>query len=333
ASTTVAAAGAAAAAGASIVGVPRRPLRIVSLLPAATEMAFALGLADELVGVSHECDFPPAARLRPVVVQPAISLERLSQREIDAAVSQRLASGQSLYEIDEERLRRLQPDLVLTQDLCQVCAPSGNELAAALTALTPQPRILAMTPHTLEDVFDNLRQLGAATGRTAEAAELLARLRERLLIIRARLATNLPPPVRVLFLEWADPPYCGGHWVPEMIELAGGTDALARAGRDSVRLSWEEVQRWDPELLLLSPCGYRLEQALAQLPLLTAMPGWSKLAAVRHGQVFCVDAAAYFARPGPRVVDGAELLAHIIHPELFEWGGQPDAYRRAELGS
>lgn len=241
----------AATAGTATWRGRRGPLRIVSLLPAATEMAFALGLGDDVVGVCHECDVPSAARSRPVIVRPALSLERMSQREVDTAVSERLASGRSLYEINAELLRQLRPDLILTQNLCQVCAPSGDELGAALASLTPVPRILAMTPHTLADIFENLQQLGTVTGRTGEAEGLVASLRERLLTIEARLAGSRR--VRVLFLEWADPLYCSAHCVPEMIQLAGGSDALARPGRDSVPVSWEEVQRWDPELLIVAP--------------------------------------------------------------------------------
>lgn len=302
-------------------------LRIVSLLPAATEMAFALGLAEAVVGVSHECNFPAPARNRPTVVRPALALEHLSQREIDVAVSQRLATGRSLYEIDERLLQQLQPTLILTQDLCQVCAPSGRELAAALGSLRPQPSTLAMSPHGLEDIFGNLRDLGRATDRLLIAERLIDGYRKRL----ARLQAAVPrrsERKRVFFMEWADPVYCSGHWVPEMIALAGGVDTLARAGSDSVRVEWKQVLESAPELLILSPCGCDLEQAHAQLPLLMGLPGWSTLPAVQQGQVFCVDANAYFARPGPRVIEGTELLAHLIHPELFGWSGPSDAYRR-----
>jgi iron complex transport system substrate-binding protein len=312
---------------ASSVVLNRGQLRIVSLLPAATEMLFALGLGNAVVGVSHECDVPSTAQPRPAVSKPALALKHLSQREIDEAVSQRLASGKSLYEIDEQLLQDLRPDLILTQDLCQVCAPSGSELSAALASLNPRPRVLSMTPHTLADIFGNMRELGAMTSRMVEAEQLMADWRRRLARIKAAAPSDAPRP-RVFFMEWADPIYCSGHWVPEMIELVGGMDRLGRVGCDSVRLAWEQIQRWDPELLILGPCGCNLEQSLAQLSLLSALPGWSNLEAVRRGQVFCVNANAYFARPGPRVVDGTELLAHLIRPDLFEWNGPADAYRR-----
>ena len=299
---------------------------IVSLLPSATEMAFALGLGDNVVGVSHECDFPPAAKSRRSVVRAALALQGMTQRQIDAAVSQRVREGNSLYEIDEALLQQMRPDLILTQNLCQVCAPSGKQLVDALRSLSPRPDVLAMTPRTLGDILENMRELGRATGREAVAQELIESYRERLARIRTTLPRNLPHK-RVFFMEWADPIYSGGHWVPEMVELAGGIDALARSGQNSVRVAWEDVLRWAPELLVVAPCGCDVSGALEQLPTLTALPGWSSLPAARHGQVICVDANSFFARPGPRVIEGVELLAHLINPVLFGWPGPKDAYR------
>jgi iron complex transport system substrate-binding protein len=301
--------------------------RIVSFLPAATEMAFALGLGDSIVGVSHECDFPPEARNKPVVVRPAIALDKMSLREIDAAVSQRLRDGESLYQVDENLLRQLQPTLILTQNLCQVCAPSGNELSVALKLLHPKPEIVWMTPRSLEEIQQNLRALGHAAGRVSEAEALVASMRARLEKI-AGLTCNLACPPRVFFMEWADPVYCAGHWVQEMVELAGGIDALARKGADSVRIPWQDVLDWSPEIIIFSPCGFHLSQAVQQISPLKSQPGWSELPAVRNGKVHVVDADSYFARPGPRVIDGVQLLAHLIHPDLFQWTGSPDACQK-----
>jgi iron complex transport system substrate-binding protein len=316
---------------AAAVAVASGP-RIVSLLPSATEMAFALGLGETVVGVSHECDFPPAARSRPSVVHPALALQGMTQRQIDAAVSQRVREGNSLYEIDEALLQQMRPDLILTQDLCQVCAPSGMQLADTLRSLSPRPNVLAMTPHTVGDILENMRELGRATGREAVAQQLIESYRERLARIRATVPRNLPLK-RVFFMEWADPIYSGGHWVPEMVELAGGIDPLARAGQNSARVAWEDVLRWAPELLVVAPCGCDISQALEQLPTLTALPDWSTLPAVQRGQVICVDANSFFARPGPRVVEGVELLAHLINPALFGWTGPKDAYRPFHSGA
>lgn len=301
-------------------------LRIVSFLPAATEMVFALGLGDSLVGVSHECDFPAAAKIKPVVVKPAMALEKMTLREIDVAVAERIRSGGSLYQVDENLLRELRPDLILTQNLCQVCATSGNDLTSALKLLPHQPDILWMTPHSLAEIFENIRELGRATGRSDTAAAFITGHRERLEKIAAR-TRNIPHHPRVFCMEWADPVYCAGHWVPEMVELAGGIDRLARKGTDSVRISWEDVLKWSPEILIFSPCGFNLEKALEQVSHLESQPGWAELPAVRNGRVYAVDANSYFARPGPRVVDGTELLAHLIHPELFDWNGPEDAFR------
>ena len=302
-------------------------MRIISFLPAGTEMACALGLGDNLVGISHECDYPPEVRAKPVVVRPALPLEELSQREIDEQVTRRLRDGLSLYEVDEQQLRELEPDLIITQDLCQVCAPSGNEITEAIKSLRKIPRVLHLTPRSLAGIIDNVLEVGRATDRVETAEAFVAAMRARLNEIAAiaKRAARLP---RVFCLEWIDPVYCSGHWVPEMVELAGGVDSLARKGTDSVRIPWEEVQRWAPEVLFLMPCGYALGKVLELAPQIFAYPGWAELPAVRRGQVFAVDANSYFARPGPRVVEGTELLAHLIHPELFPWNGSENAFAR-----
>lgn len=300
---------------------------IVSFLPAATEMVFALGLGDQLTGVSHECDFPAAARNKAVVVRPALPLEKMTLREIDAAVAERIGSGQSLYQVDERLLRELKPNLILTQNLCQVCAPSGNELTVALKLLELKPEIVWMTPHSLDDIFENLRDLGSATERSNEAEEFVTAARARLRRV-AGITNNLPRRPRVFCLEWIDPYYCCGHWVPEMVELAGGQDGLGRKGADSVRTAWKDIASWAPEILVVSPCGFDLEKAIEQTRLLLRQPGWNDLPAVRNNQVFAVNANAYFARPGPRVVDGVELLAHLFHPDLFSWNGPANAFHR-----
>jgi iron complex transport system substrate-binding protein len=302
--------------------------RIVSFLPAATEMIYALGAADRLVGVSHECDFPPAARNKPIVVRPALPLEKMGLRQIDEAVSERLRNGESLYQIDEKLLAALQPDCIVTQNLCQVCAPSGNELSAAIRALRPVPEVLYLTPRSLNEVLQNLQDVGRMIGCEDEARRMVGEARERLRKISERARKNKP--VRVFFMEWADPIYCGGHWVPEMIEIAGGVDELARKGKDSVRTAWEEVVKSQPEVLILSPCGFNAEGARAQVSFLHGLPDWKALPAVRANRVYAVDANAYFARPGPRVVGGTQLLAHLFHPELFEWSGPTSAFHHIE---
>jgi len=305
-------------------------MQIVSLLPAATEMLCALGLRESLVARSHECDYPESVRELPAVVTPSIPIDGLTPAEIDVAVTERLRTHGSLYEIDEELLETLQPDLIATQDLCQVCAPSGNELVAAVRTLTKRPEIVYLSPHTLDDIEANLREVGRVTGTAARAEELIAAGRARRDAIASATRSIVVRP-RIFCMEWVDPIYCSGHWVPEMVELAGGVDALGKKGSDSVRVSWEDVVAWAPEVLIVMPCGYGLDRAMSQVPQLFGKRGWLDLPAVRDGRVYAVDANAFFARPGPRVIDGIELLAHLFHPEHFAWTGAADAFACVEM--
>jgi iron complex transport system substrate-binding protein len=301
--------------------------RIISFLPSATEMACALGLGDQLVGISHECDYPPEITGKPIVVRGVLPIESMGQREIDAAVTERLRRGLSLYETDEDLIRAIAPDLILTQDLCQVCAPSGYEVSQLLQTLPNKPQVLFLTPKSIEQIFDNLLELGAATDRLRRAEELIASGRERLEKIAAA-TRKIGDRLRVFCMEWLDPVYCSGHWVPEMVQIAGGRDELGRAGTDSIRIPWKDVLRWAPEALVIMPCGFGIEKAATQAQQLFAYLGWSDLPAAKRNRVYAVDANSYFARPGPRVVEGTELLAHLLHPDLFEWRGPREAFRR-----
>lgn len=290
-------------------------------------MVYALGLEDQLAGVSHECDFPAGARTKPAVVRPAMELAALGPREIDAAVVAQLHSGASMYAVDESLLRALEPDLILTQDLCQVCAPSGNEITRLLSSLPTKPEVAYFTPKTLADVWSDLRMLGDATGTRDRAEAVIANGEQRLDAIRTRTSKIAHRP-RVFFAEWVDPIYCAGHWVPEMIELAGGHDPLARAGGDSVRVDWSAVVASEPEVVIVAPCGYSIDAAAEQMRFLESHNGWSSLPAVRDARVFVVDANSFFARPGPRLIDGTEVLAHILHTPDTTWGGADGAFRR-----
>ncbi len=302
--------------------------RIVSFLPAATEMACALGLGDQILGVSHECDFPHAMRGKPIVVRNALELAQLQPSEIDRVVSATIHEGNSLYAVDEPLLRALSPDIILTQDLCQVCAPSGNDVTRVIGSLRPSPDVLYFTPRTLADVDADLQMLGDATGKRPEADALIASNGARLEAIAARLRHVAHRP-RVFFAEWIDPIFCAGHWVPEMIERAGGRDPLGRHGSESVRVAWDDVVASAPEVIIIAPCGYSLAGALEQVALLAAKPEWQTLPAVKSGRVYAVDANSYFARPAPRLVDGVELLAHLFHPNNVAWHGAADAWRPA----
>ena len=313
-------------------------LRIVSFLPSATEMVCALGLSENLVGITHECDYPDAVRSKPVVVRNVLPIETMSQPEIDRAVAERLHAGQSLYQIDEHLLASLAPDLILTQNLCQVCAPSGNEVSQVLKALPRKPEILWLTPQSIEEVFQNLRDLGAATEQTEKAEAIINQGQARLEKLSAETAKLNRP--RVFCMEWLDPVYACGHWVPQMVRAAGGIDEIGREGEESVRVTWEELAKWAPEILVIMPCGFNLQQTTKQIwqhfgPY-SSFAGESSatffsLPAVRDARVYAVDANSYFARPGPRVVDGSELLAHLFHPEDFAWTGPADAFQKVDV--
>jgi iron complex transport system substrate-binding protein len=302
-------------------------MRIVSLLPSSTEIVYALGLGDQLVGVTHECDYPPDAKSKPVVVRSSFKKSDLNPQQIDEEVSRTLKSGQSLYVVDEEKLRELSPDLILTQDLCQVCAPSGQEIGRVVKFLPDSPAIVWLSPNCLSDIFENIQQVGEAAGRLAEAKRIIESLKVRVRKVTDRTSSIIKKP-RVFCMEWLYPPYQAGHWMPELVELAGGEEGLGQKGKDSRRISWDEVRRYAPEVLILCPCGYHLEGTIDQVHLLTHYPDWNQIPAVKEGRVYAVDANSYFARPGPRIVDGLELLAAIIHPEKFTWSGEVQAYQR-----
>lgn len=291
-------------------------MRIVSLLPGATELVCALGLEDHLVGVSHECDFPPEV----VAGLPRLTRSTLPEgltdpAAIDAAVREKARRGEPLYLIDEDRLAALEPDLVLTQALCEVCAVPLGQAARASTRLRRPPRVIGVNTYRLEDLFTSLRQIAEAAGVPERAERRIEEWRRRLARVEAAVA-GAPRP-RVLLLEWLDPPFCCGHWVPEMVEIAGGTEVLGRAGEPSRRIRWEEVLEAEPEVIGLIPCGYRLQEVIAARPLLERLPFWGWIPAVQRGQVYALEASAYFSRPGPRTIDGIELLAAVLHPQRF----------------
>lgn len=296
--------------------------RIVSVLPAGTEIAFALGAGDEVVGRSHECDYPPQVRSLPVVSRPALSLEGLSQEEIDRAVAERLRSGGSLYEVDEVLLRELSADVVLTQDLCQVCAPSGTELTRALRDLPTAPQVLWLTPQNIGQIEENIRAVGDATGRADAARAVIARNHERIAAVERAVAGEVPR--RVVFLEWTEPLFCAGHWVPEMITIAGGVDPFGRPSADSQRMEWEAVVAARPEFILVAPCGYDLEAAFEMA---------TRLPRIAGTRIVALDANAYFARPGPRVAEGIELLASVLHPRHAPWRHSHVAAREVPSGA
>ena len=282
-------------------------VRIVSLVPSATEMLFALGLGDEVTAVTHECDHPPEALDLPKVTRDLIG-PGLDPAEIDRAVRELTQEGKAIYELDEDRLRSLQPDLIVTQALCAVCAVSYDDVKKVAERIEPEPSVLSLDPHTLGEVLGDVRTLAAATGSKDAGVDLIEASARR--IDAVRLAVRAQEPVRVAAIEWLDPVFVAGHWTPQLIEYAGGVDVLGLPGEHSEVRSWEEVAAARPEVVVVMPCGYDAERALEE-----AYDFADELAAVGAERVVAVDAAAYFSRPGPRLVDGLELLAHILHPD------------------
>jgi iron complex transport system substrate-binding protein len=291
-------------------------MRIVSLLPSATEIVCALGLTDALVGVTHECDYPPDVIGKPVLTASRIHGLRLTSAEIDHAVSTRLGGHQSLYTLDEALLRELQPDLVLTQELCDVCAVSYTEVQQAARFLDAAARVVSLEATTLEAVLDNIALVGQLTEREHESAELVTSLRARLVAVQARLSRLSRRP-RVWVCEWLEPPYAAGHWVPAQVGWAGGHEVFARLGLPSLKIRPEEVVRAVPDVIVLAPCGFHVESVALEAARTPSLQGWHDVPAVRAGAVWAVDASSYYSRPGPRLVDGVEHMARILHPEIF----------------
>ncbi len=289
-------------------------MRVVSLLPSATEILFALGFDREVVGVSHECDFPPQARGKRVVIQSRIPHDA-SPSEIDRLVREYVSRGESLYAVDAQALEELAPDLIITQDLCHVCAASPDDLGAALARFAERPEVLCLNPQDLGDVWRDILWVGEQTRRGRAAEALLEQIGERLALLEESVAQTSERP-RAAFLEWLQPFYVGGHWVPEMIELAGGHDVLGRPHTASFRVTLEEIVDVAPDIILISPCGYGAQQARSEYLSMSHTDEWNAMPAVRSGRVYALEANSYFSRPGPRLVTGMEALAGVFHPGI-----------------
>jgi iron complex transport system substrate-binding protein len=284
-------------------------VRIVSLIPSATETLFALGLGSDVIAVTHECDYPPAARELPKITRDVLE-PGLSPREIDAAVKERTLAGASIYELDHELLHDLRPDLIVTQELCSVCAVSYDDVRAIAEEIETHPRVVSLDPRTVGEVLGDVRTLAQLTDRKDAAVDLVRDASAR--IDRVRVGVRGLRRPRVAALEWLDPPFAAGHWTPQLIEYAGGEDVLGFAGEKSEETSWAAVAAAQPDVVIVMPCGYDAEIAHRE-----AEMHRDELVGVGAGEVVAVDASAYFSRPGPRIIDGLELLAHILHPEKF----------------
>jgi len=286
-------------------------MQICSFLPSATEILFALGLENSVVGVTFECDFPPEAAKKNIVVNTNLAHD-LTSAEIDRDVSEACSHGEDLYRIDIGKLEAIKPDLIVTQELCDVCAISTSYVAKAVHQLSSKPQVLSLTPHTLEDVLKDVLRVGEATDRNAEARELVSLLRERIAKVRQMAKPQRPT---VVCLEWLSPPFNGGHWIPEVIDIAGGVDPLGKLGKDSYRMEWDQVLRVDPDVVLVMPCGHNLERSVAEYHATQFPEGWKQVKAVRNGRVYAVNASAYFSRPGPRLVTGLEIMQSLLQED------------------
>ncbi|MGH2765075.1 MAG: cobalamin-binding protein [Actinomycetota bacterium] len=291
-------------------------MKIVSLLPSATELVYALGLGNELSGVTFECDHPPEARTKPVVSDTALPTDRpLSSGDIDGLVTGHMERKEPLYVLDKQLIATIQPDLILTQDLCRVCAVPSGQIEDALEELGCRSEVISMDPTGLDQVLESFLEVGRATGTEARAAELVGSLRERIEAVKARAARL--PEIRTFAMEWLDPPFVGGHWIPDMIRLAAGVPLLIEAKQRSRKVTWREIANASPEVVMFMPCGYYLAEAEHEAARIYEVPEFRETTAHAGGTVFATDASSYFSRPGPRLVDGLEALAWAIHPEAF----------------
>ena len=290
--------------------------RIVSLVPAATEIAAALGLMDDIVGVSHECDFPSETNTRPRVTKCPVHNAGLASKEIDKWLRRSLRENGTIYTIDEPLLRELRPDVILTQKLCDGCAVGYGTVARVAETLPGPPRVVNLEPSSLSDIFDDIRRIARACDVAKRAKDLVRKLSARVEVVRERAAQIAHRP-RCFLMEWVDPPFCSGHWGPELVEIAGGHDPLGRKHRPSAQIDWQQVLHARPEIIVLALCGYNVDLAQRDYELLREFPGFDSLPAVRVGEIYLVNASAYFARPGPRIIDSIEILAGILHPKEF----------------
>lgn len=293
-----------------------RGMRIVTTLPGATEIVALLGLEENLVGVTHECDYPPSVKKKPVVMRSVFDTTRMNNKEIDDSVISTLTKGNSLYEIDEELLKSLKPDLIITQELCEVCATPLRDVSKAIGSLEQKPSVVSLTPHKLEDVLEDVMKVGRATGKVEKAEKVVSDLGRRIDSVRKKSGT-LKDRQSVLCLEWVDPIYCSGHWMPELVSYAGGRETIGKLGEQSTIISWQDIVKADPDVIFIVICGYNIERTLGEIEILTKSKYWDNLKAVRNDGVYVLDGGSYYSRSGPRLVDGLEIMAYILHPELF----------------
>lgn len=307
-----------------------KDIKIASLLPSATEIVCALGLEENLVGITHECDFPKSVENLPHLTASRISHETMSSKEIDHAVREHLDGHGSIYGLDTELLQKLNPDLIITQELCDVCAVSYKTVQKAAKMYVADAKVVSLEPNTIEDIFENIKTIGELTGTSEKAKEVVQSLQNRLDKIQEKLIQNPKSKTKKpksFMLEWLEPPFAPGHWTPEQVEIAGGICLMGEAGKKSVTTTYAEIFESKPEILVLVPCGYYAEDILRQIENTRFPKNWRELPAIKNDEVWALDATSYFSRPAPRVVDGAEILAKIFHPELFGEPTEKEAVR------
>jgi len=305
-------------------------VRIASLLPSSTEIVYELGLGTDLVAVSHDCDYPPDVANKVRLTSIDIDPSEASSRAINDWVAGKVHRGRSVYHLDPNLLKKTNPDVILTQELCEVCAPSFNEVTSACKILNGDRKIISLEPMNLTQILQSIQTVGEATGKKEKAKQLVAALQARIKRVEDKVAKAVSRPA-VGCLEWLDPIWSAGHWVPEMVAKAGGVDKLAQPSQPSSRIEWNRVLNHDPEILIMMPCGFNLERTIQESNTLKKYAGWRNLRAVRDHQVFAVNGSAYFNRPGPRVVGGLEITAEILHPEVANGMAPPNSYTRVNL--
>lgn len=284
-------------------------MRIVSFLPSATEMLYQLGAGRQVVGVTHECKYPAQAKTKPQVIRSAFNPKKMTGRDIDNMVVELLRSGSDIYLIDEEKLKKARPDLIVAQGLCEVCSPFTKEITKAVSLLEDRPEVLMLDPHDLDDILVSIMDVAERIGRVRAGRKLVATLQRRIDIVRTLRSKHRP---KVLCLEWLDPLFTAGHWVPQMVEYAGGINGLSTAGQPSRRMSMDEAAQFDPDIIVLMPCGFDIERTRRELPALVANEKWKSLRAVKRRNVYAVDAGSFFSKPGPRTIVGLEIMAKIL---------------------
>ena len=295
-------------------------MRIVSFLPSATETLYQLGAGSQLVGVTHECKFPAQARKKPRVIRPSFDPARMTGLQIDSKIVELMHSGSDIYIVDDKVLKKANPDLIVAQGLCEVCSPFTKEISRAVSILGRQPDVLVLDPHDLDDILVSIMDVAEKVGRVREGSRLVASLQKRIDAVRSMKIKNRP---RVLCIEWPDPLFTAGHWVPQMVEYAGGINGISSAGEPSRRMDIDEAAQFDPDVIVLMPCGFEISRTLKELPALARNEKWKSLRAVKNNNVYAVNANAYFSKPGPRTVTGLEILAKILHPEASRRIGVP----------